>query len=667
MLALTIVIGVTTGGFAATSLYDDCSPLTTRLAAGACLGLVMLGLTGFVAASLLGFGWPALLIGTAFSVAPLGVFVRGTARTAAGADLSSALARVRAALSGRDRAALWGFGLFLLLVLPLAVVLTTVVYQSADGVYTGLFVNRNDLPLHIDIIKGFATGGNFPPQHPEFAGARLTYPFLVDFIAAQLMGAGLTLEGAVALENVVLLIALIVLLHRWASALTGDRVAALQTPLLILLGSGVGWLLVVADAHAASSSGWVSYIWNLPYDYTMNTRHLQWGNVTTTMIATQRSFLLGLPLFMIVWMLWWRVVGERRPTNDAARIRTMAAAGVVAGCLPLVHTHSFMVAMGMAGVLSLVFWSWRAWLAFFAVAVALAVPQLLWVSHGSLLNTRGFIAWSPGWTKESENYFWFWFKNTGLFIPLLVGALASRREWRVVPRTLLLFYVPFLLCFIAPQLFRFAPRITANMKILIYWYIASTPLVALLLARLWRRRGIVRLLAVTAMVTLTAAATLDVWRVISGASAVRVFDASSVQFAGVIDRVTPPDAVILHAPTPNHAVFLTGRRSVLGNLLHVASHGLDYTERAADISRIYEGAADTRALLRRYHVDFIVMGPDERETFRPNDDRFAALPVAGGVAGYRLYRSDDLAREADCPVPTCPSAVVSVRSTGGHP
>src|SRR6185437_14996999 len=93
------------------------------------------------------------------------------------------------------------------------------------------------------------------------------------------------------------------------------------------------------------------------------------------------------------------------PTHDASRIRSMAAAGIVAGCLPLVHTHSFMVAMGMAGVLSLVFWSWRAWLAFFAAALALAVPQLLWVSHGSLLNTRGFVGWCPGWTKESENYF----------------------------------------------------------------------------------------------------------------------------------------------------------------------------------------------------------------------------------------------------------------------
>ncbi len=186
---------------------------------------------------------------------------------------------------------------------------------------------------------------------------------------------------------------------------------------------------------------------------------------------------------------------------------------------------------------------------------------------------------------------------------------------------------------------------------------------ALLLARLWQRRGIVRFFAVAAMATLIAAASLDVWRVISGASAVRIFDASSVEFARVIERVTPPKAVILHAPSPNHPVFLTGRRSVLGNLLHVASHGFDFTEREADVSRIYEGAGDTHALLRRYNVDFIVVGPDERETFRPNDQLFDGLPVAGSAAGYRLYKSDDLAREADCRV-TRTSALVPARVQG---
>jgi hypothetical protein len=391
------------------------------------------------------------------------------------------------------------------------------------------------------------------------------------------------------------------------------------------------------------------------------------------MLVPQRSFLLGLPLFMIVWTLWWRAVGADRDRDangtrpDAGSpVRLMAAAGVIAGCLPLAHTHSYMVLMGMAGVLSLLFWSWRAWMVFFVVAVAIAVPQLLWVSHGSLVNTRTFVGWSPGWTKGTESYAWFWFKNTGLFIPLLAAALAGRRKWRVVPPTLLLFYVPFLVCFIAPQMFRFAPRITANIKILIYWYIASAPLVALVLARLWQRQGAMRLAAVAAVVTLTGAASLDVWRVISGVSAVRVFDAASVEFAGVVQRLTPPDAVILHAPSRNHSVFLTGRHSLLGNLLHVGSHGFDYTERAAHIRSIYAGEADTAALLRRYDVDFIVVGPDERATLRPNDELFATLPTVGGSAGYRLYRTADLARAADCRL-TCPRALAQSRGEGVHP
>lgn len=672
MLALTIVIAATCGGTAATYLYDTRSTLTTRMAVGACLGLTILGLSGFVAASLLGVGLRSLLIATAIAVAPLSVFVGRASRDSAVADIIASVQRARAAVTGRDPAALWGAALFLLLSVPLLIVFTGAVYEAADGIHTGLFVNRNDLPLHIDIIIGFLTGGNLPPQHPEFAGARLTYPFLADFIAAQLMGAGLTLQRAVALENVVLLLALIVIIHRWALALTRERVAALLTPLLVLLGSGLGWLLLTQDA-ASVPGGWLSFLWNLPHDYTINTRHLQWGNVATTMLVPQRSFLLGLPLFMIVWTLWWRAVAADRggdaheaSPDSASRIRLMAAAGAVAGCLPLAHTHSYMVVMGMGAVLSLVFWSWRAWMVFFAVAVALALPQLFWVSHGSLVNTRTFVGWSPGWTKGTESYAWFWFKNTGLFIPLLAAALVGRGRWRVVPRTLLLFYVPFLICFVAPQLFRFAPRLSANIKILIYWYIASAPLVALVLAALWRRHGAMRVAVAVLVMTLTGAASLDVLRVISGASAVRVFDAPSVQFAGVVERLTPAGAVILHAPSRNHSVFLTGRHSLLGNLLHVGSHGFDYTGRAADIKSMYQGAPDTAELLHRYNVDFVVVGPDERQTLRPNDALFARLPIVGAAAGYRLYRTADLARAADCRA-ACLKAVAQNGAAGEHP
>ena len=50
--------------------------------------------------------------------------------------------------------------------------------QTADG------HNLGDLPFHLAVIQGFARGENFPPEHPELAGMRLTYPFLVDLVTA---------------------------------------------------------------------------------------------------------------------------------------------------------------------------------------------------------------------------------------------------------------------------------------------------------------------------------------------------------------------------------------------------------------------------------------------------------------------------------------------------
>ena len=43
--------------------------------------------------------------------------------------------------------------------------------------------------------------------------------------------------------------------------------------------------------------------------------------------------------------------------------RRMLAAGVVAGLLPLVHAHSFIVVMGVGACLALINWPrWREWL-----------------------------------------------------------------------------------------------------------------------------------------------------------------------------------------------------------------------------------------------------------------------------------------------------------------
>ncbi|MGB7925681.1 MAG: hypothetical protein WCF57_20750, partial [Pyrinomonadaceae bacterium] len=54
LFALVLTLIAVMGGALATYLYDEGVPVVARLCAGACLGLTLLGLFGYVSASLVG-------------------------------------------------------------------------------------------------------------------------------------------------------------------------------------------------------------------------------------------------------------------------------------------------------------------------------------------------------------------------------------------------------------------------------------------------------------------------------------------------------------------------------------------------------------------------------------------------------------------------------------
>src|SRR5262249_12849077 len=162
-----------------------------------------------------------------------------------------------------------------------------------------------------------------------------------------------------------------------------------------------------------------------------------------------------------------------------------------------------------------------------------------------------------------------------------------------------------------PNLVRLAPWVWDNIKVLFVWYMASAPLVALLVAKWWEQKSAWRRLAPLALATMLLAGGLDVLRVISGVTEYPEFDAPAMAVANVISGKASPSAVVLHAPTYNSPVFLTGRRSLLGYPGWMWSRGLDYAQRSAEIERIYSGEPDAGALLRRYGVEYALVGPDE--------------------------------------------------------
>jgi hypothetical protein len=316
----------------------------------------------------------------------------------------------------------------------------------------------------------------------------------------------------------------------------------------------------------------------------------------------------------------------------------MLGAGLVAGLLPLVHAHSFVVLMLVGGCLALLFPRWRAWIVFFAAAFVIAAPAMWWATRGSAAHASSFFAWQSGWDRGTQNPVWFWFKNAGLFIPLLVIALAWRGRDAVVPRRLLIFYLPFTLLFLICNAAKISPWVWDNIKVLFYWYVASAPLVALLVARLWRKNIWTRVATVALVFVLTLAGALDVWRVVSEASEQREFDRDGVAFAELIAHETAPRSLILHAPTYNHPVYLSGRQSLMGYGGHLWSQGIDYSARESEVRRIYLGAPDAGQLLARYGVEYIVVSPLERAGLQVNEQFFTHFEKVGETGGYRLYK-----------------------------
>jgi hypothetical protein len=611
-VALLLLAAALAGGVALALHDEDEAPWHARLAAGAAFGLVLWSLLGYLAASLLGLSLRSAGLAALVTLLPAALLPPR---------------RWRALTPQRPRPASAAYALALGVLLFL--VFDRAYYETPEGIFTGIEHNVGDLPFHLGLVAGFTEAGNIPPEHPELSGVRLTYPFLADFGVAQLVVAGMGLRQAMLAHNLVLALALLVLLHRFARLVTGDALAAALAPLLLFLAGGLGFVLLWNESLAGS--GLLDLLQRLPHDYTITrTGELRFGNPLICLLTTQRSLLFGAPLALIVLGLLWRAVA---PGSDTTRRRRLFAAGATAGLLPLVHAHSFAVLLAVAAALVLLFPPRRDWLAFFAAAFALAVPQAFWLATGSATQAGSFLAWQPGWDSGGRNPAWFWLMNAGVFLPALLYGC-----WRTAPTPLARFHLPFWCLFLASNLLRLSPWIWDNIKFLFFWLLASTPIVALVVARLLRRSGAGRAGGALLLLLLVLSGGIDLWRVVSRQVRVRIFDREAIEFARELARATPKRALVLRAPTYDSPALLAGRRAVLGYLGHVWSQGLPGGAREKEVKRIYAGAKDAELLLTWYAVDFILVGPQERELEGFDAAFFERFPVILRSGPYEVRR-----------------------------
>ena len=117
------------------------------------------------------------------------------------------------------------------------------------------------------------------------------------------------------------------------------------------------------------------------------------------------------------------------------------------------------------------------------------------------------------------------------------------------------------------------------------------------------------------------------------------FTAEEVQLAADVRRLTPPKAVFVTGEQPNNPIAdLAGRSVLMSYPGWLWSYGINYNQREADLSRIYTGDAAALDLLHRYHVAYVVIGPDERSVLQANVDNFnAQFRLVLHTANYEIY------------------------------
>ncbi len=657
--ALIVLLLAAAGGTVATYLFDEDAPGYARVATGTVIGLTILGFVAFIAALVLGLGLPALAIAVAVSLVPA-IALRGDLRARVIEDVRASRTRAAAAVQriARDRHPSLGDLGSLVYVAGLAIIWWAIadrnIFEGPDGLFITNVGNLGDFPFHTAVTTSFAYGHNFPPQNPIFSGTPFAYYYIVDFLASITIAAGATLRDGLFLVTLVLGGSLLALIHRWARDLTANAAAARLAVPLFLFSGGLGWVLLF-DESRQLRNGLIGAFLGSDARYTIQPEGvLRFQNAVTGLLGPQRGILLGMGLAVIVFTLIWRRLNERPaavvPPSDVAIARArvewsapMLVAGVLTGALPLVHTYAFGVVLGTAFLLAVLFREWRAgrwrdWLSYVIPALAIGLPTLFVATQGIGAGLGSYFALQIGWDSGAANPLYFWFANAGLFIPILFLAYVWDWEPPLLSRKLTLYSLAFMSWFVVANVFRLAPWIWDNIKVLIFWWLGGVPVAALFLVRIWNGRTMARVFAVFVALALMTAGALDIARSTIGPSVYREWDPDAIAFAEQVRLRTPPAAVILTDPTWNTPIYLTGRPVFMGYNGWLFSYGLPWADRDREARAMYAGGSDAKDLLATNAIEYIALGPEERRDVAPNESFLKQFPLAVEVGAYQLYQ-----------------------------
>lgn len=536
-------------------------------------------------------------------------------------------------LAGRECFSFWGC------ILPFAAftawLLHTHILCPVNGeLWTGQST-YGDLAMHLAFIKSIAVKGTFPPEYPLLAGQDLFgYPFLCESVSSVFLLFGASLRAAYILPEIPAFFAVYSLFWGLARRVLGTAGKAALAFWLFFCGSGFGFVYFLGSWQSFQSI-FTDY-YTTPTNYVQ--KNIRWVNPLADMLIPQRATLFGWALLLgCLYLLWWFAF-ERHA-------KLWPALGLLAGSLPLVHTHSFLalVLLCMVWFFCDLFAAHRSlqtlcraagpWLLFAALAGLLALPQLFGVIFRQTGNGQNFLRLHWNWANEGDNYFWFYGKNIGLVYILLLPAF-----WHA-GKKLRRFYAGGLLILAVSECVLFQPNPYDNNKLLFVWHMLGCILTAGFLGDMlasMQKKPLRWGVGALAVWLGTFGSVLTLGR--EAVSRYQMFSADAVAAAEYIDQNTGPQALFCTGTQHlNPAVSLAGRDILCGSSLYVYYHGMNYAGQEATVHALYEQPSE--ALLAQWGIDYVQISDYERASYAVNEAFYATrYPVFYQNGCYTIYK-----------------------------
>ena len=207
-----------------------------------------------------------------------------------------------------------------------------------DGaVYAGQ-CTYGDMNMHLGFITSIANQKTFPPDYSILPGTKLAYPFLSDSISSSVYIFGASLKWAYILPMLFALMQVMFGAYALMDHILSDRKKTFLSYILFFLNGGLGFLYFINKGFLSQNFKRIfTEFYQTPTNYT--TKNIMWHNVIADMLIPQRATLFGWAmLFPILYLITKAVKEEKR--------KYFYIAGIIAGGLPLIHTHSFL-ALGL--------------------------------------------------------------------------------------------------------------------------------------------------------------------------------------------------------------------------------------------------------------------------------------------------------------------------------